>query len=184
MNNYFEKLRVKLENDFVLLQNSSNKLILPQTETKQNKKFNIFSSEKKLPQNTENNKNSEIKTENKFLTPMLIRFNSNNGNKKDNLIKTNWKSEQKSVKESEKSEFLGKYLNANGLRQGSLQDVFDVLRLENPDFRIIDNKIRTLLCLIKTLVVRAVMIENGNKNKNPEIGTINLVKIILSKTKF
>ena len=75
------------------------------------------------------------------------------------------------MKDSEKSEFLGKYLNANGLRQGSLQDVFDVLRLENPDFRVIDNKIRTLLCLIKTLVVRAVMIENGNKNKNPEIGT-------------
>ena len=53
------------------------------------KKFNIFSSEKKLPQKTENNTNFEAKTENKFLTPMLLKFNSKNGNEKDNLTKTN-----------------------------------------------------------------------------------------------
>lgn len=99
---------------------------------------------------------------------MLVRQTSNFAPEKDHLRRTNWKSEQKPRPES--PGFLAKYLALNGLRPGSLQDVFDVLRLENPDFRVIDNKIRTLLCLIKTLVVRAVMIENGNKDKDPATG--------------
>lgn len=173
MNNYFEKMREKLENDFINLQNSSKKYMLSKSNLKPTKNFTIFSSEKKLPKkdSTINSEGSNQKSgDSKFLTPMLLRHTSNHVHEKDNLRKTNWKTEKKTHPEIESPDFFNKYLSANGLRQGSLQDVFDVLRLENPDFRVIDNKIRTLLCLIKTLVVRAVMIENGNKNKNPEIG--------------
>ena len=105
-----------------------------------------------------------------------MRPTSNHLSDKDILRRTNWKSEQKSHPDIESPNFLNKYLSVNGLRQENLQDVFDVLRLENPDFRVIDNKIRTLLCLIKTLVVRAVMIENGNQTKDPEIGNGGLCK--------
>lgn len=170
-NNYFENLRKKLEKDFEMLQKSGT-MRPPKKHPKFAKNFTFFSSEKKLSpkETTTISEGSNQKIENQFLTPMLIRQTSNFTHEKDHLRRTNWKSEQKSQPETDSPGFLGKYLSLNGLRSGSLQDVFDVLRLENPDFRIIDNKIRTLLCLIKTLVVRAVMIENGNKHKDPEIG--------------
>jgi len=171
MNNYFENLRQKLENDFVVLQNPP-KFTLSKQKAKPSRTFTFFSSEKKLStkEETPNSQNSAKTNESQFLTPMLMRPTSNHLSDKDILRRTNWKSEQKSHPDLESPNFLNKYLAVNGLRQENLQDVFDVLRLENPDFRVIDNKIRTLLCLIKTLVVRAVMIENGNQTKDPEIG--------------
>jgi hypothetical protein len=179
MNNYFENLRNKLENDFISLQNPP-KFSLSKQKIKPSRTFTFFSSEKKLSTKGETpNSQKSLKTnDSQFLTPMLMRPTSNHIQEKDILKRTNWKSEQKLQTGMESPNFLNKYLKANGLRQGSLQDVFDVLRLENPDFRIIDNKIRTLLCLIKTLVVRAVMIENGNQNKDPEIGKETLFKAI------
>jgi hypothetical protein len=171
MNNYFENLRHKLEHDFTTLQNPP-KFTLSKKKIQPLRTFTFFSSEKKLSTKgeTPNSQNSVKTSESQFLTPMLMRPTSNHIPDKDVLRRTNWKSEHKSQADLESPGFLNKYLSANGLRKGHLQDVFDVLRLENPDFRVIDNKIRTLLCLIKTLVVRAVMIENGNQNKDPEIG--------------
>jgi hypothetical protein len=188
-NTYFDSLRQKLERDFISLQKSPSVQNFSKTKTKQKqlKNFTFFSSEKKLP-----NKEGRImkpstqkkRENNKFLTPMLLRHGKNPKTEKDNLGRTHWKSEVKVYPEPESPDFLKKYLTVNGLRSNSLQDVFDVLRLENPDFKVIDNKIRTLLCLIKTLVVRAVMIENGNKNKNPELGNNNSLFKIEAKRNF
>lgn len=174
-NRYFDQLRVKLERDFQHMNRGRTPVRVTSCKPKQSKNFTFFSSEKKLPSKEEREgpESSKIKRNDPhFLTPLLIRNNLSNLNEKDNLGQTHWKSETKSQRESNSPQFLTQYLNVNGLRPGSLQDVFDVLRLENPDFKVIDNKIRTLLCLIKTLVVRAVMIENGNKAKNPELGKL------------
>lgn len=171
--NLNEEIQNSLENDTI------HPLLINQTTSNSYKQISkIIQSQIKLPmvisklsvreKNINPTTSKKKEKDRSFLTPMLLRYNSENKTDIEPLKKTQWKSDQKTIINShENSDFIKKYLASNGLSHGSLRDVFDVLRLENPEFRTIDNKIRTLLCLVKTLVIRAVVADKQDWRLTP-----------------
>jgi hypothetical protein len=130
------------------------------TETKSNKNFSFFSSEKKKKKEIAQ---SFIKTTKDslplaFLTPSM-NFSSHKNKSFLNIQPTNFKSDRKSNSSSQKLNHqipFSNYLSLKKFDQQDIRDVFDVLRLENPQFKHVDNKIRILLCLTKTLVMKSI----------------------------
>lgn len=160
INTHFDLMREKLQNDFGKRESQF---------ISSNQNFEFLSVKKKIQNSmhkdiykTGTSFDQSFEKKSSFLTPLM--FPRDISKKVEDETSTVSKSYTRKYLNNEHAEFIKKYIFYNGIRQDKLRDVFDVLRLENPEFMTIDNKIRTLLCLIKSLVIHSCVIQDGSLN--------------------
>ena len=156
----------------------------------------------RIPEETQLSGNKEQRSDSKqdsrFLTPLLMRYGSHLD--KDDTQKTYDDSDDKTsgakltdqlrsqsvnmLRPAGKQidlQFLKKYVKENGIPIQKLKNVFDVLRLENKQFKMADSKLRMLLCLLKLLVVISAfekkggfdLVESSSDGKIPKIYNVS-----------
>ena len=167
----------------------------------------------RIPEETQLSGNKEqrsgSKQDSRFLTPLLMRYGSHLD--KDDTQKTYDDSDEKTLRAKLTDQlhsqsvhmlrpagkhidirFLKKYLKENGIPMQKLKNVFDVLRLENKQFKMADSKLRMLLCLLKLLVVKSAfekkgsfdLVESSSDGKLPNSISFYLTKCVDSSSKI
>lgn len=115
---------------------------------------------------------SDKKEDSRYLTPLLMRYGSHLD--KERTQRTYYQSGEKSAGvavqksvgsksvQSMKEErvgvdlnFVRKYLRDHNISAEKVKNIFDVLRIEDKQFKMADSKLRMLLCLLKLLVVKS-----------------------------